>query len=312
MNPDRIARIIASISLAELLLLSFVGGLTSGLGQGFDLGIEWPSEPVKLLRTLLQGSLEPLHRILTILSAPFLAILAVVAFRTRKKYWLIFPLSFLSTLFLALTAITGRMILYALGGYLEQPIASMIYPINNLLATLTIGAVAMELGILNDKLCNSLLEERKAPLILHRGASAWGLIAAFLGAYMLGYTKTTQQQLPGSIFSLSTISAIDIVVKVHMISGLAAVLLTFAAYLLRSSRDVWSTAALAASLIQPLLGTALLLRASHYSWAPGVYLPLHLIAAQIIVIGNAIPYLLYLYTKIVSSRKAFGKDAVML
>ncbi len=312
MSVERTARVIATISLAELLLLSFVGGLTSGLGQGFDLGIEWPSEPVKLLRTLLQGSLEPLHRILTILSAPFLAILALTAFRIRREYWLIFPIVVLSILFLVLTAITGRMILLALGGYLEQPIASLMYSFNNLLATLTIGAVAMALGILNSRLCNDLLGERRASLILHRGASAWGLIAAFLGAYVLGYTKTTQQNLPSSIFSLSIGSTIDMAVKAHMISGLVAVLLTFVAYSLRRSRDGWSTAALAAAIAQPLLGIALLFRASQYSWAPGIYLPLHLIAAQIIIIGNAMPYLLYLYTKISSSRRAFHKDAMVL
>lgn len=303
------ARIVATISLVELLMLSFVGGLTSGLGQGFDLGVEWPSEPAKLLRTLLQGSLEPLHRILTVLSAPFLVLLAITAFRVRDKHQLIFPLSMLSILFLAFTAITGRMILYALGGYVEQPMASLIYSVNNLLATLTIGSVAMVLGILNSGLHNKLLGERRVSLILHRGASAWGLIAAFLGAYMLGYTKTTQQQLPSDAFSPSISSAIDIVVKIHMISGVAAVLLTLAAYTLRRSRDAWSTAALAASIIQPSLGLALLSRASQYPWAPGIYLPLHLIAAQIIIIGNAIPYLLYLYQGIILSRRAFHSDA---
>ncbi len=296
MNTHQAARLIAIISLAELLFLSFVGGLVSGLGQGFDLGIEWPSEPVRLIRAFLQGSLEPLHRILTVLSAPFLAILTLAAFRLRKSYWLILPVSILSVLFLTLTAITGRMILLALGGYIGQPIAPLIYSINNLLATLTIGSAAMILGILDHGLQSRILEERKAPLILHRGASAWGLIAAFLGAYILGYTKTAQQ-LPGNVLSLSIGSTIDIVIKAHMVSGLVAVLLTLAAYALRRSRDVWSTAALIASLLQPLLGLALLSRASLSPWAPGVYLPMHLIAAQLIIIGNAIPYLLYIYSR---------------
>ncbi|MEM2471814.1 MAG: hypothetical protein QXI64_02345 [Sulfolobales archaeon] len=295
------ARLVAFVSLAELLILSFVGGLVSGLGQGFDLGIEWPSEPVKLIRILLQGSLEPLHRILTVLSAPFLIILAIIASRIRRSYPYIFFSALLSVLFLTLTAITGRMILLALGGYIEQPMASLIYSLNNLLAMLTIGSVAMVVGILDHGLRVKISEERRIAVILHRGASAWGLIAAFLGAYMLGYTKTTQKPLPSDLFSLSTGSVIDIVVKVHVLSGLAAVLLTLAAYALRRSRDAWSTAALIASLFQPLLGLALLYRASHYAWAPGIYLPLHLIAAQVIIIGNAIPYLLYLYNRVIPS-----------
>jgi hypothetical protein len=294
----RAVRLVAFISLAELLILSFVGGLVSGLGQGFDLGIEWPSEPVKLIRALLQGSLEPLHRILTVLSAPFLVILAIMVSSVRRSYPFILFSSLLSILFLTLTAITGRMILLALGGYIEQPMASLTYSLNNLLATLTIGSVAMVTGILDHGLRVKISGERRIAVILHRGASAWGLIAAFLGAYMLGYTKTTQQPLPSDLFSLSISSAIDIILKAHVLSGLIAVLLTLAAYALRKSRDAWSTAALIASLFQPLLGLALLYRASHYAWAPGIYLPLHLIAAQVIIIGNAIPYLLYLYNRV--------------
>lgn len=297
LSIHRAARITAAISLAELLILSFVGGLVSGLGQGFDLGVEWPSEPVKLVKTLLQGSLEPLHRILTVLSAPLLVALILMVSRVRKSHWMILPLSILPLLFLTLTAITGRMILYALGGYIDQPVAPLIYSLNNLLATLTIGSTAITLSVMDRGLLDTVSRERKTALILHRGASAWGLIAAFLGAYILGYTKTTQQSLQGDLFSLSISSPIDIVVKIHMISGLIAVVLTMVAYIMRRSRDAWSTSALIASIIQPLLGFALLFRASHYSWAPGIYLPLHLIAAQIIIIGNAIPYLLYLYNK---------------
>jgi cytochrome bd-type quinol oxidase subunit 1 len=54
-SRDLYVYLISLVTFIELLLLSFVGGLVSGLGQGFDLGIEWPSESVKLIRAFLQG-----------------------------------------------------------------------------------------------------------------------------------------------------------------------------------------------------------------------------------------------------------------
>lgn len=291
---DLYVYLISLASLIELLMLSFVGGLVSGLGQGFDLGIDWPSEPVRLIRTFLQGSLEPLHRILTVVAAPLLIALTIAIARVRNIYREAIYISIASIALLALTALTGRAILFALGGYIEQPYASLIYSINNLLATLTIGSVGVLVGILSRGWRERYGGEKRSAMIIHRGASAWGLIASFLGAYMLGYTKTTQNPIPGSLFSLSIASHIDLILKIHVLSGAIAIALTFTAFAIRRSRDVWAYMALASSIAQPLLGLLLLYRASHYAWAPGIFLPLHLISAQLIVIGNGVPYMLYL------------------
>jgi len=286
-------RLIALASLIELFLLSFVGGLVSGLGQGFDLGIEWPSEPVRLIRAFLEGSLEPLHRILTLLAAPFLIVLLALTGIYRRIYPEAFYAAIFSIVLLTATAITGRLILLALGGYFEQPYASLIYSANNLLATLTIGSVAVALGLLSKRGWEIYQGERRAAMIAHRGAAAWGIIASFLGAYMLGYTKTSQASIPGTIFDIEAWSHIDAVLKAHALSGAFAVILSISAFALRRRRDAWAFAALASSIVQPLAGFSLLYRASQYTWAPGVYLPIHLILAQLIVVSNGAPYLAY-------------------
>ncbi|MEM4971199.1 MAG: hypothetical protein QXE01_08115, partial [Sulfolobales archaeon] len=103
---DLYVYLISLASLIELLMLSFVGGLVSGLGQGFDLGIDWPSEPVRLIRTFLQGSLEPLHRILTVVAAPLLIALTIAIARVRNIYRGAIYISIASIALLALTALT--------------------------------------------------------------------------------------------------------------------------------------------------------------------------------------------------------------
>jgi hypothetical protein len=293
-SRDLYVYLISLVTFIELLLLSFVGGLVSGLGQGFDLGIEWPSEPVKLIRAFLQGSLEALHRILTVVAAPLLTVLTLSIARVGGIYRGALYISIASIALLSLTALTGRAILFALGGYIEQPYASLIYSINNLLATLTIGSVGVLVGILSRGWKERYGFEKRLTMIIHRGASAWGLVASFLGAYMLGYTKTTQNPLPGSLFSFSIVSHIDLILKIHVLSGALAIILTYIAFAMRRSRDAWVFMALVASIAQPLLGLLLLYRASHYAWAPGIFLPLHLVSAQLIVIGNGVPYIMYL------------------
>lgn len=273
---------------SEILLLSFLGGLVSGLGQGFDLGIDWPSEPLRLLRAALQGSLEPVHRILTVIAAPLLAAFTVALARSRIGLRLPALLGILSLTFLALTALTGRLILLALGGYFEQPLASLIYSINNLFSTLTLGALVTARVAAEPP---GPVERRRAALLLHRGAAAWGLIASFLGALILGYTKTTGEAVDvGLIPSTTPSSWVEIVFRAHQLAGLAAILLTLAAVVYRRGAGAWGLGALAASLVQPLLGLALALRISTSPWAPGVFLPFHLIAAQVIVVGNWAEY----------------------
>lgn len=275
---------------AEILVLSFVGGLVSGLGQGFDLGIDWPSEPIKLLRTALQGSLEPVHRILTIIAVPLLTAFPIALARARLGRRLPLILGILSLAFLATTAMTGRLILMALGGYFEQPFASLIYSINNLFATLTLGTIvtariAAEIG------ASWPPGERGKALVLHRGAAAWGLVASFLGALILGYTKTTGRAVDLSFVPSSAPSTwIEAVFRAHQLAGLLAVMLTLAAVIYRRGAGAWGMLALAASLLQPLAGLALVLRISASPWAPGIFLPLHLVAAQLIVVGNWAEY----------------------
>jgi hypothetical protein len=303
-SKDLYVYLISLVTFIELLLLSFVGGLVSGLGQGFDLGIEWPSEPVKLIRAFLQGSLEPLHRILTVVAAPLLTVLTLSIARVGGIYRGALYISIASIALLSLTALTGRAILFALGGYIEQPYASLIYSINNLLATLTIGSVGVLVGILSRGWKERYGFEKRLTMIIHRGASAWGLVASFLGAYMLGYTKTTQNPIPSSLFSLSIVSYLDIVLKIHVLSGALSIALTLAAFAMRMHRDAWSFIASVASIAQPLIGLLLLYRASHYAWAPGIFLPIHLVLAQLIIIGNGVPYVLYLLGQ---RRRAFPR-----
>ena len=292
-----IARLLSLASMLVLIILSFVGGLVSGLGQGFDLGIEWPSEPVRLLRALLQGSLEALHRILTVLAAPLVLAMAIASYRLG----LVFYISLAGVALLIATSITGRMILLTLGGYIGQPIAPMVYSFNNLFATLAIGSASLVYRMLASGMISMAYGEKRIPMILHRGAAGWGIIASFIGAYMLGYTKTTQNPLPRDIFSLSISSPIDLIVKLHIVSGALAVILTIIATIARRSRDPWSLTALIASIAQPAAGLILLSRVSTDPWSPGVFLAIHLILAQLIVIGNGVPYMAYLLgRKIVS------------
>lgn len=293
-----IARLLSLASMLVLILLSFVGGLVSGLGQGFDLGIEWPSEPVRLLRALLQGSLEPLHRILTVLAAPFVLAMAIASYRLGP----VFYISLVGVALLIATSITGRMVLLALGGYIGQPIAPLIYSFNNLFATLTIGSAALVYRMLASDIVSMAYNEKRTPMILHRGAAGWGIIASFIGAYMLGYTKTTQNPIPRDVFSLSISSPIDLIVRLHIASGALGVILTIIATIARRSRDPWSLTALVASIAQPAAGLILLSRVSTDPWAPGVFLALHLILAQLIVLGNGVPYMAYILGRGMASK----------
>jgi len=103
--------------LAYFLVLwtSFSGALTAGLGQGFDLGTEWPGALYRLIEAAAAGSFEPIHRFSTV--AAGIAVFAV-ALRHRRDAPL-FALGAAASL--VATALTGRVVPLALGGEVPKP-----------------------------------------------------------------------------------------------------------------------------------------------------------------------------------------------
>jgi hypothetical protein len=80
---------------------------------------------------------------------------------------------------LVATALTGRVVLLALGGEVPKPWAYFVYPINNFFAFLT-AFFAMTLAV------EEVTWRRR---ILLRGAAFWSVAASLSGAYILGVHK---------------------------------------------------------------------------------------------------------------------------
>ncbi len=119
--------------VAYLLVLwtSFTGALTAGLGQGLDLGTEWPGALYRLVEAAAGGSFESIHRFSTVVAGVAVAVFAVRYWR-RARLWAAGAL-----LSLVVTALTGRVVLLALGGQVPPPWSFFVYPVNNFFAFLT-------------------------------------------------------------------------------------------------------------------------------------------------------------------------------
>jgi len=89
--------------------------LTAGLGQGFDLGTEWPGALYRLVEAAAGGSFEPIHRFSTVVAGVAAAVFAARYWR-RTRLWAAGAL-----LSLVATAMTGRVVLLALGGQVPPP-----------------------------------------------------------------------------------------------------------------------------------------------------------------------------------------------
>jgi hypothetical protein len=161
--------------LAYFLVLwtSFSGALTAGLGQVFDLGTEWPGALYRLIEAAAAGSFEPIHRFSTV--AAGIAVFAA-ALRHRRDAPL-FALGAAASL--VATALTGRVVLLALGGEVPKPWAYFVYPTNNFFAFLT-AFFALALAV------EEVTWRRR---ILLRGAAFWSVAASLSGAYILGVHK---------------------------------------------------------------------------------------------------------------------------
>jgi hypothetical protein len=115
-TEQRLRRLrIAAVVMAVGLWTSFSGALTAGLGQGFDLGTEWPGALYRLIEAAAAGSFEPIHRFSTV--AAGIAVFAA-ALRHRRDTPL-FALGAAASL--VATALTGRVVLLALGGEVPKP-----------------------------------------------------------------------------------------------------------------------------------------------------------------------------------------------
>ena len=161
--------------LAYFLVLwtSFSGALTAGLGQGFDLGTEWPGALYRLIEAVAAGSFEPIHRFSTVAAG-------IAVFATALQHPRDAPLFALGAAASPVaTALTGRVVLLALGGEVPKPWAYFVYPINNFFAFLT-AFFALALAV------EKVTWRRR---ILLRGAAFWSVATSLSGAYVLGVHK---------------------------------------------------------------------------------------------------------------------------
>ncbi|MFN3803838.1 MAG: respiratory chain protein [Pyrobaculum sp.] len=260
----------------SVLLVSFTGGLTAGLGHGFDLGTAWPGEPLVVLLTLIQGSLEPVHRLLTIAAGVLYVVVFALALRTGAR-----PLVYLAATalaFLIATALTGRVVLLVLGGEVPAPWSYAVYPLNNALAL----AAAMSMALLASMFTPPVSTRGG---YLFRGAAFWGAVASISGAYILGYHKITRTPLQYGLIPTFD----DLPWLIHLLSATVAVALA-AAGLAINKRGVWHWLLLASLLAQPATGLLMYLGASTDPWAPGPQAGLHAAFAHLFVISAFVIY----------------------
>ncbi len=267
-------------ALGTVLATTFTGGLTAGLGMGFDLGVDWPSTPLKLLGALILGSLEPVHRLLTVATGVLFLLALLVTARLGSRRLLV--ISILGIVALALVALTGRMVLLVLGGVIAPPLAYLVYPANNglaLLAALTMAVLA------------SLVDRprRLVKASLFRGAAFWGIVAALTGAYMLGMQKIHRDVAVGALPPMPSLGELPWLL--HLGAGGLAVLLALLGVYVNRLASFWGLAALVSAAAQPVLGLALYFGALHDPWAPGLPTALHTLFAHLLVVSTAVIYL---------------------
>ncbi len=282
------------------LTQSFIGSLVSSLGHGFDIGTEWPADPLTLLDLLLKGSLEPLHRILTIFVGIAYVALGVVGYRYRGRNKIVAVLSLTAIVFLISTAITGRFVLLALGGEITNPYASLVFSINNLFAFITILSVACLIEVIRiQNGSTTTLNEKNITAIISRGAGAWGVIASVFGAFLLGYAKTANSvpNIPFLGLSFGE-DIVSIVFRSHQVFGALAILLTIIAFIISSRRNLWINIATFSAIMQPAIAVLLYYRYIENPWAPGPLLSIHLLLAHILAAGTLTVYISrFLYFK---------------
>lgn len=261
------------------LATSFIGGLTAGLGQGFDLGTEWPGPVLTLFLKAVSGSFEPIHRFLTVLTSFLYIAVVVQAVRLRVKRILL--LAGLALAFLFATAMTGRAVLLVLGGEIKPPLAFAVYPLNNSLAL----SAALTMALLWAYVTPQGTSARPT---LFRGAAVWGFVASATGAYILGYHKIVKEPLQYSL--IPSLSFEELPWALHLAAGFLATLLAVVAVALDSRRGFWHWAALLSALAQPATGIFMFFGASADPWAPGIQTAFHAAFAHLLVISAFVIY----------------------
>ncbi len=267
-------------ALGTVLATTFTGGLTAGLGMGFDLGVEWPSTPLRLVGAIILGSVEPVHRLLTVATGILFVLALVVTARLGSRKLLL--VSVLGVLALALVALTGRMVLLVLGGVIVPPLAYLVYPLNNGLALLASLSMAV-LASLVDR------PRRLSMASAFRGAALWGTVASLTGAYMLGVQKIHGEAAVGAL--PPALSLGELPWLLHLVAGGLAVLLALVGIYINRLLTFWGVAVMLSAVAQPVLGLALYFGALHDPWAPGLPTALHTLFAHLLVISSAVLYL---------------------
>jgi len=287
---------LALITLALVIVEIFIGSLVSGLGQGYDLGASWPGSVGKILSAIRGGSLEPVHRVMSAaLGVIYATLIGYSFFRWIHlargiKYSIIFSL-----VFFAVTVWMGRLILLALGGYLQQPWSYLVFPINHVSATLA-AAFLSSLVALSGKYYgghDSLLK------ILLRGTVAWGLIATALGSLIVGITKTGAghfdvQYFTSYVSGVSSTSQLFIPWIIHGLASLITIALASCALtlsLIRHKPNPWITMAGISAILQLLVGYAVYMNTQASQESPGIFLGIHALLSQLIIQGTLIGYL---------------------
>jgi hypothetical protein len=262
-------RRLAFIAYLLVIWTSFTGALTAGLGQGFDLGTAWPGALSRLLAAVASGSFEPIHRFSTV--AAGLAVFAAAVWYRRRA-----PLfAFGSAASLVATALTGRVVLLALGGDVPEPWAYMVYPANNFFAFLT-AFFALALAV---------EEVRWRRRVLLRGAAFWSVAAALSGAYMLGVQKI--ERVPFQYALALTPSSAPLLL--HIAAAALAIGIAVAASLYGSG---WMKyVLLAAAAMQAVIGILMYFGALASTWAPGPQTALHTMFAHLMATISAVAYL---------------------
>ncbi|AEA12558.1 putative respiratory chain protein [Thermoproteus uzoniensis 768-20] len=257
--------------LAYILIVatSFTGSLTAGLGEGLDLGSSWPGAPAALLAQLAGGSVEPLHRILTVLAG--VAVLAAFLANLRRNA----PASAGMLASLIATALTGRLILLALAGQLSPPFDLLVYPANNLLA-LSSASFALALAV------DSEIPWRR-PVLL-RGAAFWAATASALGAFLLGFQKVERVDV------LSGPPVLRAALGLHIAAALLAIALAMSAYKHRAGNGALQKAVLWAAAAQALIGPVVLIGDLSSYWSPGFPVALHTAAAHLLASTCIVAY----------------------
>jgi len=257
--------------LAYLLVLwtSFTGGLTAGLGHGFDLGTEWPGALYRLLDAVASGSFEPLHRFSTV-AAGLAVVLFAVRYWRRAKPWAVGALASLLA-----TALTGRVVLLTLGGEVPPPWSFLVYPVNNLFAFLTAFML----------LAAAVEQTGWRRSVLLRGAAFWSVASSLSGAYILGLHKIQR-----SPFQYQLAPAPESVpLFLHVAAAVLAVSLAIAAALRVGG---WiSRVLLAAAAVQAATGVFMYLGAVENTWAPGPQTALHTVFAHVMATTSAVAYI---------------------